>query len=505
MKRRICLARPVFGGAVRKHLAALCLFAVFFSCFWTSAAWAKPAWPGDTGILAEAGIVIDADTGAVLYGQNIHNPYPPASITKLLTALVVLENSDISGTVPYTENALYSIEAGSGNKLSLRVGDTLSVEDSLYGLLLVSSNQCANALAEYTAGSLSAFVDLMNGKVAQLGLTESHFDNPSGLNGETQYVTAYDMAMIARAAFANEELLKISSSLSHRIGGTQLFPDGQSLSNEHRLLYTTDPASEFYCPEAVAGKTGYLLAAGNTLVTFGEADGRHVISVILKGKPRQYFLDGKTLLQFGLQRFRNVSIAENETRYGTGSGELKLNGATYRQDELSIGEGSMITIPNGADFADVDVALEEQLPETAPVGAAGELVYYYQDRRVGSAYLMTEGTPVAVGIATPGNPEGGARKQAGGRLTIPSFRLPRISFPQADPFLALAVLFGLLAAAFLAGGAAWLIRSRKREKEELAARRERRRKRLSEEGGTARQAEFDRIKEERWGKNKKTG
>jgi D-alanyl-D-alanine carboxypeptidase len=227
-------------------------------------AFAKTEWPKDTGIEAEAGIVIDADTGAVLFGQNIHNTYPPASITKLLTALVVLENSQLDEVVKYTATALNSVEQGSGNKLSLREGDELTVEDSLYSLLLLSVNQSANALAEHTAGSMSAFVDMMNDKVAELGLTESHFDNPSGLNGDTQYVSAYDMAMIARAAFDNPELLKISSTINYKIGPTQLFPDGQSFRHEHRLLYTTDETSPYYCPEAIAGKTGYLIAAGNT-------------------------------------------------------------------------------------------------------------------------------------------------------------------------------------------------------------------------------------------------
>ena len=131
-------------------------------------------------------------------------------------------------------------------------------------------------------------------------------------------MSAYDMAKIACAAFQNEKLLEISSSVSHEIGPTTNNPNGFTVHQEHRLVITEDTASEFYCPEAVAGKTGYLLKAGNTLVTYGEKDGRRLVSVILKGSPRQYFLDGKALLQFGFDRFQNVEIAENETRYVTG-------------------------------------------------------------------------------------------------------------------------------------------------------------------------------------------
>ena len=161
-------------------------------------AFARPEWPADTGIMAEAGIVMDKDSGAVIFGQNIHLPFAPASITKLLTALVVIENSDLDETVTFSHSAVYDVESGSGNKLHMEEEDKLSVEDCLYMLLLISSNQAANALAEHVAGSREAFVDMMNERIAQIGCTESRFANPSGLNDENQFVSAYDMALIAR-------------------------------------------------------------------------------------------------------------------------------------------------------------------------------------------------------------------------------------------------------------------------------------------------------------------
>jgi D-alanyl-D-alanine carboxypeptidase len=458
-------------------------------------AFAKTEWPKDTGIEAEAGIVIDADTGAVLFGQNIHNTYPPASITKLLTALVVLENSQLDEVVEYSATALNSVEQGSGNKLSLREGDELTVEDSLYSLLLLSVNQCANGLAEHTAGSMSAFVDMMNDKVAELGLTESHFDNPSGLNGDTQYVSAYDMAMIARAAFDNPELLKISSTINYKIGPTQLFPDGQSFRHEHRLVYTTDETSPYYCPEAIAGKTGYLLAAGNTLVTYGESNGRRVISVILKGKPRQYFVDGKNLLQFGLNRFQNVNIAENESSLGAEEA-LTIQGVTYRTSDLLIEEDAMITLPNGASFEDADMTIDEELPAAAPIGAVGRLVYTYDDRQVGTAYLMTaEGTPVAVGVHES---ETEVTEQESTDSTEKSdFHLPQIQLPKIAVITALTAVLVAAILIVVIGGIVWIIYNKKKEAREREARRARRRERLSQESAET-QAEYDRIMKERW-------
>ena len=158
----------------------LCCILIISQLFAITTFAEPPAWPSDTGIMAESGAVIDVDSGTLIYGQNcINNAYPPASITKLLTALIVLENCELDEVVTFSDTAMLSVEADSGNKLSLVAGDQLSVEDCLYALLLFSVNQSANALAEHTAGSIPAFVDMMNAKAAQLGCSEkTHFDSP---------------------------------------------------------------------------------------------------------------------------------------------------------------------------------------------------------------------------------------------------------------------------------------------------------------------------------------
>ena len=183
---------------------------------------AAPEWPSDTGVLADIGIAVDADSGAVLFGQGIHELTPPASITKLLTALVVVENSSMDDMVTFSYDAVNNVESGSGNKKNIAEGDKLSVKDCLYLLLLQSSNQAANALAEHVAGSRDAFADMMNEKVKELGCTDgTHFANPSGLNDDTQVVSAYDMAIIAQAAFNNSDVLEISSTKSYKLAPTQ--------------------------------------------------------------------------------------------------------------------------------------------------------------------------------------------------------------------------------------------------------------------------------------------
>lgn len=444
---------------------------------------AAPEWPSDTGVLADIGIAVDADSGAVLFGQGIHELTPPASITKLLTALVVVENSSMDDMVTFSYDAVNNVESGSGNKKNIAEGDKLSVKDCLYLLLLQSSNQAANALAEHVAGSRDAFADMMNEKVKELGCTDgTHFANPSGLNDDTQVVSAYDMAIIAQAAFNNSDVLEISSTKSYKLAPTQNNPSGATCANEHRLIITDDETSELYCPEAKAGKTGYTSLAGNTLVTYGEKDGRRVISVVLKGQPSpNYFLDGKTLLQFGFENFQNVSIPDNETKYVTGEETVSINGADFQPDELDLESGAVITLPKDAAFSDASMELVTELPEQHPERAVALLQYTYNDRKIGQAYLLAkEGSLPASSEETGGTapeekPDGktDASDQKGGEEG--SIALPPLSLPVIG--ICLLVFAVLLLSAYT-------LYTKKKEAEELRRRHERRMQRLKEENYT---------------------
>ena len=447
-----------------------------------------PAWPSNVGIGAEAGVVMDADSGTLLFEENGTGAYPPASITKLMTALIVLEHCSLNDTVTYSETAMNSVEADSGNKFSLQAGDQMSVEDCLHAMLLVSVNQSANALAEHTAGSIPAFVEMMNEKAAELGCSDkTHFDNPSGLNGETQQVTACDMALIAQAAFANEDLLRISSSLSYRIPSTIYYPDGFSFRQEHKLVVTDDPNNQLYYPPAMAGKTGYLRKAGNTLVTYAQKDGKRLISVVLKGSPSpQYFLDGKGLLEFGFQSFQNLSISQQESRYVTGNESIELNGNTYLAADLMVEPGPVVTLPAGASFGDAALALEP-LPENAPANAVAVLSYTYQGHPVGKAFLLSKGTPVSIDPSSPedasktGSGQGAGLSDGNGQAEA-GFPLPAL----------IAVALAIFAVAFMAMSITWIAYSRRKEARDLARRREMRRRRLRASGE---EAEFERLME----------
>ena len=453
-------------------------------------AWAKPDWPSDTGIMAEAGIVMDMDSGAILYGQNIHLPYYPASITKILTALIVLENCNLDDTVTFSTTAVNQVEADSGNKISVVAGDELSVEDCLYALLLVSCNQVANALAEHTAGSIPAFVDMMNEKLMELGCQESHFENPSGLNNDNQYVSAYDMALIAQAAYNNEKLVEISSTTTHKIAPTTQNPDGLNLRSEHRLCVTEDPSSPYYYPEAVAGKTGYLIKAGNTLVTYAVKDNRRLVSVILKGQPRQYFVDGKALLEFGFRDFQDLTVADHESRYVSGDETISLDKGDFRASDLMIDPDSVITLPNGAAFEDADLALGA-VPEGSPDNAVALLTYTYNDRVIGTAYLLAKDGVIIGDEENTASTDASAAPEESDSSTEPAAPQP-VRPPVSVKTILITILIVLVVLA-LSALIGWIVYNKRKEAKAREERRERRKQRLQKYGD---QEEFDRLLEE---------
>lgn len=483
---------------------------VILSCqLFLMTAYAKPDWPADTGIMAEAGIVMDADTGTMIFGQNSRQTYYPASITKILTALVVLEHAALDEQVTFSYDAVNNVEEGSGNSLSLETGDVLSVEDCLYAMLLKSSNQAANALAEHVGGSRDGFVEMMNAKIAELGCTGSHFKNPSGLNDPEQLVTPYDMALIAKAAFANEDLLTIASSKKHTIPPTSLNPEGLTFSMEHKLLMTTDENSEFYFPDAVAGKTGYTSLAGNTLVTYAERDGRRLIAVILKGSQPQYYRDTINLLEFGFSSFQSVDVAEQGLSYTNGTEPVTLGEHTYDPSELTYGPSTRITLPKEAAFADAEETLETTLPKDHPEGAVAMLRYIYNERKIGDVYLCLKQVEETEASGTDQTERETAvlEDAENGELTSPSDgtdqgenqpdHTKKTGSLKGFGRKALTVLSGVIifAGLVLLAGVCYLVIQNYREEKRLAERRAARRQRLVEDGCS--QEEFERLLEER--------
>lgn len=366
-------------------------------------AYAAAEWPSGISISADGGILMDINSGAVLFEKNSHEPYYPASITKILTALIVIENCGLDETVTFSNAAVNTLEPNS-SILGARAGDTLSVRDCLYALLLQSANEVANALAEHCAGSMDAFAEKMNEKAAELGCTDSHFANPSGLNDPNHYVSAYDMALIAKAAFNNPTFVEVDSTTYYDVpaGKLKQYPDGWRYYAHHRMLRRND---SLYYDGVIGGKTGYTSLAGNTLVTCAERDGMKLVAVVLNGHQTHYS-DTKALFDYGFKNFKSVPVADQDSTYSKVADDLTISGIfSGSATRLTVNKNSAVTLPADGNFSDVTSTLDYDLTDDAPDGAIARIDYQYGDKLVGQAYLEASVTQGYVPGAAKSDPD----------------------------------------------------------------------------------------------------
>ncbi len=236
-------------------------------------------------VSASAAILMDTKTGDVYYDYNADQSCPPASTTKIMTALLVIEAIEngqfsLDDSVAAYDDCRYGMDDDSSNASpAIEPGEILSVRDLLYCAMLVSANEACNILAEYTAGSISDFVSRMNERASALGCTNTHFSNPSGLEDSNHYSTARDMALIAREAVSHDQFVSLCSASSYTVGATNLH-DSRSLKNTNAFV---NPDSSYYDSDVYGVKTGYFEAAGGCLVSAIDKDDTDLIAVILGG------------------------------------------------------------------------------------------------------------------------------------------------------------------------------------------------------------------------------
>ncbi|MDD6195851.1 D-alanyl-D-alanine carboxypeptidase family protein [[Clostridium] aminophilum] len=349
--------------------------------------YAEVNWPSDCTIRADAGIVMDAATGTVLYGKNIHSVYAPASITKVLTALIVLEKCSPDDTVTFSYEAVHNVEDNSSSA-GYDTGDKATVETLLYALLLKSANESANALAEYAGGSIPAFVELMNEKAKELGCEDSHFANPSGLNDPNHYVSAYDMALITRAALENSEFRKIVATPYYELPPNSKYPDGQGISPGNKMVKSN--WKEQYRPDCIGGKTGYTSLALNTLVNGAERDGFRVVTVVLHSDDTQY-QDTSAMMDFAFRNFRQVRISDYGGKLAELGKDLSIAGLSVERAALpSLDRESRMVLPKGVLPEEVTTEISYDLPDDAPADASAVVNCMLDGQTVGKGYLKLE-------------------------------------------------------------------------------------------------------------------
>ena len=264
-------------------------------------------------ITGEAAYLIDVETGQTLYSKNGDLSLAPASTTKIMTGLLAIELGNLQDTVTASETMLdYNIVYGT--RIYLEPGEKLTLDDMLYALLLNSANDAAVAIAEHIGGDIQTFVDLMNQKAAQLGLKNTTFKNPSGLNEEGHLTTSHDLARLALAAYGNAKYREYIKTKSHVIDREKTEGVPIEMFNENKLLWRD---------ERVTGmKTGYTSVAKNCLVVSAKQDGRELIGVILKSPGREIYTDMQALLDYGFEQFENVLYKGG----GETVGEIEVQG-----------------------------------------------------------------------------------------------------------------------------------------------------------------------------------
>ena len=303
-------------------------------------------------ITAEGAILMDAGNCAVLYQKNMDNPYFPASITKIMTCLLAVENSSLSDTVKMSNEAVFGIDRTSSN-VGLDVGQSITMEEAILCVMLASANEAASAIAEHVSGSIEDFVDLMNKRAEELGCTHTHFENANGLPNDNHYVSPHDMALIARAFNDNETCRRLASMRTYDIAPTSTQPDEIHLLNHHKmyegLSYAYDPV--------VWGKTGYTMAAGATLVTVAENNGLTLICVVMKDETERNYTDTRSLFDFGFSNYTKVNIAENDSHYNMNEADFfQTKDTTFGETGsfISLDPSGYVILPDNTPFSSLD-------------------------------------------------------------------------------------------------------------------------------------------------------
>ena len=311
-------------------------------------------------IEAKAYLLADYATGTVLVAYNEHQPLPPASLTKIMTAIIALERSNPEATVTVGQKAV-QVE---GARMGLRAGEDIPLKDLLYGLLLVSANDAAIAIAEYVAGSEGEFVALMNAKAAELGMNNTHFANCHGLDTENHYASAYDLWLLTRYALANPTFAAIVSTAEHTSGSYRL-----TSINRFLKLY----------PGADGVKTGTTPGAGECLIASATREGQKAVAIVLNSPDR--YGEAASLLDY---YFRNYTLLSLDA----GPSPLNLwhspDGSIYKLEV----EGERALLIERWEFPSVRLFREITGPREEHPTRIGHITLYLGDQPLSTRALL---------------------------------------------------------------------------------------------------------------------
>ena len=262
-------------------------------------------WPQAADIASDTGILMDADTGTVLFDKGGDQQRYPASITKIMTLLVAVENSSMDEQVTFTETGVRNVAADSSN-INSKVGEVMTMQDCLHALMIISANDAAAQIAEHVGGTEQNFIDMLNQRAAEIGCTNTHFTNSSGLPDENHYSSAKDMALIFREGLKNKDFRSVIGDADYTIQPTNMTSDKRVMHTHHPMFA---PESDIYYPGCIGGKTGFTNLAAHTLVTAVEQNGTTYIAVVMHGvELSTCCLDSKALFDYGFGNFTKTAV-----------------------------------------------------------------------------------------------------------------------------------------------------------------------------------------------------
>lgn len=368
---------------IKKVIAYLLLFFVFLLN--TSKVYAAP------NLLCTTAVLIDATTGTILAEKNADQKMYPASLTKIMTAIIAIEMGELSDIIKVDDDTPYEIE---GSHIALEPGEILTLKDMLYALMLPSANDAALAIAKHYGGSEEEFVKMMNNKAKELGAYNTNFVNPHGLHDDNHYTTAADLALITKYAMKNETFQKIVATKKYEIKPTNKKNETRYFANLNRLIHNSGYNQiyidgEYISPEyefATGVKTGYTPQAGNTLVASAEKNGTKLIAVAMNGVSLEMYQDVHNLFNFGFDEYECATLINKNTFVQN----IKvLNGDSKEISAITESDFTALLKKNTEENIESNVVLNEiklPLEENAVVG---KIEYTLDGKVIGTVNLIT--------------------------------------------------------------------------------------------------------------------
>lgn len=318
---------------------------------------------------AKAALIVEKNTGKIIYEKNSETQNYPASVTKILTAILTIENCKLDDTATVSQSAISQIPSGYV-VAPLFIGEQIKIKDLLYALMLKSANDAAYVLAEHIGGSVEGFSEMMNKKAKEIGCKNTHFVNPNGIHNDDHYTTAYDMYLISNYAMKNDTFAKIVSTYQYKLPATNKYP------NNDRIMENTNdfinPKSGYYNKIVKGIKTGTTLQAGNCLITDSSENGLDFITVVLGAKTsNSKFSETRKMIKYA---YNNYTLTDLHKK-GDVIKNIDVENATEETKNLNLIISDDVTIMNNVKIKKDEIKPNIELNENivAPIKEGDEL------------------------------------------------------------------------------------------------------------------------------------